>query len=318
MPILLVPLPGNEARARRLATSLAAEVAEVEIRRFPDAESYARLDTDARGAVVVVVASLDRPDEKIAPLLFAAAAARERGAKRVVLAAPYLAYMRQDASFRPGEAVTARVFASWISGAFDAVVAVDPHLHRLESLDELYRVPAIAVSAAPAIAAFVRAHVASPLIVGPDAESGRWVGAVAEAIGCPAVVLEKTRHGDRDVSIGGAEGIGMWRGRVPVLLDDIVSTGRTMIGAARVLEAAGFARAICDRRPRGARARSARGAAPCADRAPAHVRHDRARDQRHPDRRLPGRGHPAGDRPRRMTVPSADDRRGASSPRRPG
>ena len=241
---LFVPLPGEEARASRLAAALSAEVAQAVFRRFPDGESYVRLDSDATGRVVVVVASLDRPDEKIAPLLFAAAAARERGATRVVLVAPYLAYMRQDASFRAGEAVTARVFARLVSASFDSVVVVDPHLHRLASLDELYSVPTTAVSAAPAIAEHVRRTVPHPLLVGPDAESGRWVGAVAESLGAPCVVFEKTRQGDREVLIGGADGVEMWRGRTPVLLDDIISTGRTMIGAAEVLKRAGFAKAV--------------------------------------------------------------------------
>ena len=245
MSVLLVALPGSEARAARLATRLAAEVAAAEFRRFPDGETYVRLDTPATGRTVVVVASLDRPDDKLPALLFAASAAREHGARRVVLAAPYLAYMRQDARFRPGEAVTARVVARWLSAAFDAVVAVDPHLHRVDSLGELYGVPTVAVSAASAIAAYIRETVERPVVVGPDAESGRWVGAVAESLGAPCVVLEKVRRGDRDVTIRGIDGAALWKSRTPVLLDDIVSTGRTMIGAAGLLEQAGFAPAVC-------------------------------------------------------------------------
>lgn len=244
MSHLLLPLPHEAARARRLAPRLGAEVAAVTFRKFPDGESYVRLDSDATGRVVVVLSTLSSPDEKLTSLVFAAAAARERGAARVVLAAPYLSYMRQDASFQVGEAVTARVFARLICGTFDAVVAVDPHLHRLASLDELYSIPTTAVSAAPSIAEHIRRTVRDPLLVGPDAESGRWVGAVADALGAPCVVFEKTRHGDRDVVIGGSDGVEMWRGRTPVLLDDIISTGRTMIGAAEVLKRAGFAKAV--------------------------------------------------------------------------
>jgi len=244
MSLLLLPLPHESARAARLAPGLGADVAAVAFHRFPDGESYVRLDADATGRDVVVLSTMVRPDEKLAPLLFAAAAARERGARRVLLAAPYLAYMRQDASFRPGEAVTARVVAKALSGAFDAVVTIDPHLHRVASLGELYAVPTIAVSAAPSIAEFVGRTVSSPLLVGPDAESGRWVGAVAERLGAPCVVFEKTRQGDREVSIGGSAGIGLWRGRTPVLVDDIISTGRTMIGAASLLQREGFAKAL--------------------------------------------------------------------------
>ncbi len=245
MSLLLLPLPGDEARASRLERLLGADRAPVAFRRFPDGETYARLDGDATGRVVVVVGSLCDPDSKLATLLFAAQAARDRGARKVVLAAPYLAYMRQDASFLPGEVVTSRVFAQLLSRAFDALVAVDPHLHRLESLDELYDIPTVAVSAAPAIIAYLRRTVPDPVIVGPDSESGRWVGAVADALGAPSLVFEKTRHGDRDVTIGGADGASMWKQRTPVLLDDIISTGRTMTGAANVLAAAGFSKAVC-------------------------------------------------------------------------
>ena len=244
MRALLLPFPGDEARTARIAASLGAEIAVAEVRRFPDGESYVRIDTPCEGRDVVVVATMDRPDAKLPAVLFAASAARDHGARHVVLAAPYLAYMRQDARFRPGESVTAAIVARWLSDAFHAVVAVDPHLHRLDSLGELYRVPTVAVSAAPAIVTHLRATVTEPVLVGPDAESGRWVGIVAEQLGAPCVVLEKVRHGDRDVTIRGAEGAAMWRGRTPVLLDDIVSTGKTMIGAARVLADAGFAKAV--------------------------------------------------------------------------
>ena len=167
------------------------------------------------------------------PLLFAAATARELGASRVGLVAPYLAYMRQDRRFKPGEAVTSRQVARLLSDAFDWLVTVDPHLHRYSSLADIYSIPTHVVHAAPLIAEWIKANVTNPLIIGPDSESEQWVAAVASDVGAPYSVLEKVRHGDRDVEIR-LKDLEQWKGRTPVLVDDIISTGRTMIEAVRL------------------------------------------------------------------------------------
>ena len=109
--------------------------------------------------------------------------------------------MRQDIAFHPGEGVTARYFGKLVSQTVDWMVTVDPHLHRLDSLDGIYSIPTTIARAAPAIAQWIAAEVAHPVLVGPDAESVQWVAAVAEACGAPFVILEKTRRGDRDVSV---------------------------------------------------------------------------------------------------------------------
>lgn len=244
MPPLLVPLPGNEAAARRLADALGAETGALDVRRFPDGESYLRFRCEPAGRAVALVCTLDRPDDKILPLLFAAAAARDLGAARVGLVAPYLAYMRQDRRFKPGEAVTSVQFAALLSAAFDWLATVDPHLHRHGSLADIYTIPAVAVQAAPAISAWLRAEVVRPLLIGPDSESEQWVGAVARDAGAAHTVLDKVRHGDRDVTVSVPE-LGRWAGRTPVLIDDIVSTGRTMIAAIAHLAAAGTPPPVC-------------------------------------------------------------------------
>jgi ribose-phosphate pyrophosphokinase len=120
---------------------------------------------------------------------------------------------------------------------------VDPHLHRLDSLDGVYTIPTTIARAAPAIASWIASEVHRPVLIGPDAESVQWVSAVAERCGAPFVILEKTRRGDRDVSITSPHGA--WNGHTPVVIDDIVSTGRTMIEATRQLRAAGSAPPMC-------------------------------------------------------------------------
>ena len=231
---LFVPLPGNEVLAARLAQRLGAEVGDVVLRHFPDGESYVRIESDVARRELVLVCTLDRPDAKILPLLLLAATASDLGAARIGLVAPYLAYLRQDRRFVAGEGVTSRYFASLLSRSVDWLVTVDPHLHRYASLSEIYPIPATAVRAAAVFVAWLRAHVRDPVLIGPDAESAQWVGAVAGAAGAPFVILEKVRHGDRDVDVS-VPGIEEWRGRTPVLIDDIISTGRTMLAAIREL-----------------------------------------------------------------------------------
>jgi len=241
MKLTVLPAPGAERSASELAAHLSANLAVVEWRRFPDGESYLRLHADVGRREVIVVAALRDPDPQALSLWFLAQTARDLGAARVGLVAPYLPYMRQDKRFQPGEAITSTTFARFISQAFDWLVTVDPHLHRLSSLEEIYSVPAKTVASARAIARWVTANVASPIIVGPDSESEQWASDVATRVGCPFIVLSKQRLGDRSVEISVPEA-GAHAGRTPVLIDDIISSARTMAVAVRRVRAA-FGRA---------------------------------------------------------------------------
>ena len=235
--LIILSLPDGEAFGKRLAAALGTEHAVIETRRFPDGESYLRLPPDLDGRLVVLNCTLADPDPKLASLIFTADAARDLGAAKVGLVAPYLAYMRQDRRFAPGEAITSRSFARLLSAAFDWLITVDPHLHRYASLGEIYTIPTVVVHAAPLLGAWIAANVAHPLLIGPDAESEQWVSEVAAGIGAPHVVLTKHRLGDRSVRIDLPD-MTRFAGRQPVLLDDIASSGRTMLEAAdRLLEA---------------------------------------------------------------------------------
>lgn len=243
VPRLILPLPGNEGFARRLADAGPYAIGAVETRAFPDGESYVRILSDVAGRTVDLVCTLARPDDAFLRLIFAADAARELGATEVNLIAPYLAYMRQDRRFKPGEALTSESFARVLSARFDRLVTVDPHLHRYAALSALYTIPADTLHAAPLLAGWIGAEVTAPLVIGPDEESEQWVSAIAAAIGAPHAVLRKIRHGDRNVDVALPD-LSRWRDRQPVLVDDIVSSGNTMIEAARQLPAQGFSRPV--------------------------------------------------------------------------
>lgn len=244
MPLLISALPGNEALAEGLARHLDAEVVPLELRSFPDGELYIRHLGEIDGRDLAIVCTLDRPNEKLIGAYLASASARELGTRRIGLIAPYLSYMRQDKRFKPGEAISSRHVANLLSSAFDWVVTVDPHLHRYKNLREIYTVPTQTANAAPLLSKWIGENVRQPVIIGPDSESQQWVAAVAVASGAPYTVMEKTRRGDRDVEITFRD-IGSITGRTPVLVDDIISTGRTMAQAARALKKHGSSATTC-------------------------------------------------------------------------
>lgn len=237
--LLVLGLPGQSTLMNDLARRLGAQASELAVRQFPDGETLVRIETEVQDRIVVIACSLDHPDAKTLPLIFAADAARELGALRVGLAAPYLSYMRQDHRFHPGEAVTSRSFARMLSASLDFLVTVDPHLHRWHSLDQIYTLRSQVVPSAPRIAQWLRANVENPLVVGPDSESEQWVAEVARLAQAPSMVLAKTRRGDRDVSVVLDRGQAR-AGCTPVLVDDIASTGRTLVAAAQALREAGL------------------------------------------------------------------------------
>lgn len=241
---VLLPFPAQATLANALAERVGARVGRLEWRRFPDGESLVAVDEALHGSDVAILASLHHPDEMAMALRFAAATAREFGACSVGLIAPYLAYMRQDKRFHPGEAISATLFARFLEESFDWLVTVDPHLHRNPDLPSLYRIPARRVAAAPAVADWIRDNVADAVVIGPDSESGQWVSDIAHLAGVPYLVLDKIRRGDREVEVGTPD-IDVMGGRSPVIVDDIVSSGRTMIETAGHLRALELPAPVC-------------------------------------------------------------------------
>lgn len=222
--------PGMSPLTRSIARKTGGQAKEVHIHRFPDGESLVTLPDLEEGSELAIVATLLDPDPLALPLRFAAATARELGVGRVGLVAPYLAYMRQDQRFRPGQSISAPVFARFLDQTFDWIVTVAPHLHRIANLTEIFRNPAIDAGAVKPIADWISANVPDAVLFGPDVESRQWVSEVAHLTGRPFDVLDKVRHGDRDVEVSAPQQSDKFTG-TPVIIDDIASSGRTMIRA---------------------------------------------------------------------------------------
>ncbi len=239
---MLLAFADEHALAERLAAELACELAIVAEHRFPDGEIKLTLPSRLPEHVAVL-RGLHQPNERLVQLLLTAKTARRLGAKRLVLAAPYLAYMRQDIEFQPGEAISQRIVAGFLGELFERVVTIDPHLHRIASLDEV--MPGsrgIALTAAPLLGDWIASQWAGappPLLVGPDEEALQWVRAAGAGTGLDGWVCRKTRRGDRDVDVELPD-VDI-TDRAVVLIDDVASTGHTLVKAAQALRSRGVA-----------------------------------------------------------------------------
>lgn len=237
-PASVFTLNGHGQVTAALLQQLPATEGECTVRRFPDGESYVRVLSAVHGHHAVLVCGLEYPDEKCLPLLFLTRALREQGAVSVGLVAPYLAYMRQDKRFHEGEALTSRHFSRLLGDHLDWLVTVDPHLHRYHAMAEVYDIPAQALHAAPLLSGWC-ATLGDAFLVGPDAESEQWVAALAATADMPYIIGNKIRHGDRDVEITLPDTAHL-AGKVPVLVDDVISSGQTACVALKALGSRGF------------------------------------------------------------------------------
>ncbi len=244
MNTIVFAFPGNESLAQKIRNALGAEEGLSTIHYFPDGESLVRIESDVKGKKAIVVATLDHPDSKILPLYYLCKKIKTDGAVSLILIAPYLAYMRQDKAFHRGEAVSSIYFASLLSSFADQLITVDPHLHRFEALQEIYAIPCTVLQSANHISKWIARYVVDPVLIGPDAESKQWIAAVANKIQAPFTVLKKERLNDQTVKVS-VEGLEKYLSHTPVLLDDIISTGHTMMETVRHLNAAGLKPPVC-------------------------------------------------------------------------
>ncbi|MCX6707982.1 MAG: ribose-phosphate diphosphokinase [Candidatus Woesearchaeota archaeon] len=243
---VIVGFSGSDdlALASAISKKAGGILAIIEVNHFPDKETNLRFKTDLKGKNVFIVRSLDDPDRKIVEVLLAAQAAKELGAKNVVLVAPYLCYMRQDKRFKPGQAISSRTIAKLVNLFFDGMITVDPHLHRYKSLDEIFKKSPKRLTAINQIAEFIKKEIRNPFIFGPDFESYQWARAAAKIIKCDVDVLKKHRYSSDIVRIKVKEKLDL-SNKSAVIIDDVISTGHTVIEVVKDLKALGAKRIYC-------------------------------------------------------------------------
>lgn len=244
MSTLLFDLSDNLNLSAPVCEKIGATMGKLSMHYFPDGEVNIQLQSQCKGKTIAVLADLSHPNAKILPLLFALRMIREHEPDKVVLIAPYLPYMRQDAVFHDGESILARHFAEILSENIDALITVDPHLHRFFSLDQVYPIRTYLAHTTSPIAQWIKTHIDNPIIIGPDSESRQWVESIANEIKVPFLVANKVRHGDKDVEIT-VNGLERHTDKTVVLVDDIISTGHTILEITRHLESAGVNKIIC-------------------------------------------------------------------------
>jgi ribose-phosphate pyrophosphokinase len=226
--MLIISHPDQIDLARSLSHHHGIPLAELEYRKFPDGETYLRLLTPVKDANIVIVCSLNHPDDKIMWLYLLCQTLRTEGVNSIHLIAPYLGYMRQDTQFHPGESVTSKYFAQLLSQLVDKMTTIDPHLHRYKSLSEIYTIPTTVLHAAPLVSLWISKHVKTPLLIGPDSESAQWASDLSSRLNVPFIILEKNRLGDHDVEVSIPD-VHLYLDHTPILIDDIISTAHTMI-----------------------------------------------------------------------------------------
>ncbi len=225
--------------AAKAAKKLKKPYSELKVNKFPDGELYVRFMKNVKNKAVVLIQSFyDDINNCLIEVLFAANTAKELGAKKVILVAPYFPYLRQDKRFNPGECVSIKVIGKFIDKVFDRVYIIDPHLHRQRTLNHLFKTKAIRLTSNPSIASYIKKTIKNPIIIGPDWESYKWAGKVADIIGCECHILKKKRYTGRKVKVTINDKID-FKNKNIVLIDDIISTGNTLIEAIKNLKKLG-------------------------------------------------------------------------------
>ncbi len=233
--MIVFPMQNSRKLGMETAKKANAKTGKIETRKFPDCETYLRFLDDVRGREVALVDSMyPEPNEALVQLFFAGRTARELGARKVTAVIPYLGYMRQDKRFHEGECVSNHVMAHMLSQCIDKIITIDPHLHRVRNLADLFHIERKRLSANSAIAEHIRKRFSkkTAVIAGPDIESSQWAREIANSIGFESAIFTKERFGPRHVKINVAVEL-HWKNKEVIIVDDIVSSGHTMLEAVK-------------------------------------------------------------------------------------
>jgi len=237
---LICGLSNSNALTKSIAGLSKSKYSNILISKFPDGESYLRFPRDVKGKNVFLVSSLyPNPNKSLMELILAYKTAKNLKAKKVHLLIPYLAYMRQDKRFKPGESISSKIMAELLSSA-DSLTTLDPHLHRIKSLNQIFKTKTKVLHAAGLLSKPIKERFKDYLLIGPDIESHQWVSQIAKQTGNEFIVLRKTRFSSRKVKIKFPKYD--FKNKKVLVIDDMVTSGHTIIETARLLKKKGVSK----------------------------------------------------------------------------
>lgn len=231
----------SQSLSKELARSLKAKLARVEIKRFPDDECYVRIDDDLSDEDVFIVQTT-WPDRNIIELLLLQDAVKEFDVSSLTTVVPYFGYARQDKQFKPGEPISARAIARMIQMNTDEFITVDVHAPTV--IDWFENIPARNVASYPQIGKHLKGK-GIELILSPDEGRADNAKRVADVVNCESDYLVKERIDGETVRMTPKKLD--TKGKKVAIVDDIISTGGTIIKAAEQLRKQGASKihAVC-------------------------------------------------------------------------
>jgi len=233
--------PASKALGEKTAELAGLETVEVAYRLFPDGESYVRLQGLVQDEHAIIVQTTSSPqDTRLMQLAFLASASKRNGACKVTVVVPYLSYARQDKIFLEGEVVSVETVADMLKAAgVDAMITVNIHA---ESALKKFPFPAKTLSAIPLLAEyFVEKGFEKVFALAPDKGAMYIAKQAQNVLGGGVGYLNKRRDRYTGQTIQTGEGLNV-KGQIVVIFDDIISTGGTIVGAAKILRELGAAR----------------------------------------------------------------------------
>ncbi len=225
--MLIIGCSNSKKLAEKIAKKLKAEYSPLTVKHFPDGELYIKFEINLKNKDIVLVQTLYPANEALLETIFAGQTAKELGAKNVKLVVPYLAYIRQDKRFNPGEAVSSKIVGN-LFNIFDEVITIDPHLHRYKSLDEIFQTKTKKLTANKLIKDYIKSNFKNPVILGPDEESYQWAKEVADTVNADVAIAKKIRYSPRHVKVEIKSKVPI-KNRNIIIIDDIISTGATIL-----------------------------------------------------------------------------------------
>ena len=231
----------STALGTRIAERLGVEPIDAGLKTFSDGEVYCRYKDSIRGADLFIVQSICGSEaegltvnDSLMELMLMVHAAKHASAHRIIAVSPWYGYSRQDKKSAPREPISARLVAELLETAgIDRLVTMDLHAGQMQGF---FSRPVDHMTAMPILTQYVKdqlGEVPNLVVIAPDAGRVKLVRTFARKIGAPYALLEKERPAQGVAEIGTV--IGDVKGKVAVIVDDIIDTGGTLSAAAQTV-----------------------------------------------------------------------------------